>query len=74
MVTTTTTGSKIMVAGDFRTGFKIIDRVGGSVELIPHLFGAAQGNLPVGMRGLYYYWRVGSAVVAQNALRYLEVL
>ena len=39
-----------------------------------HLFGAAQGNLPVGMRGLYYYWRVGGGVVAPNALRYLEVL
>ena len=62
-----------MVAGDFATGYRIVDRIGGTVELIPHLFGAAQGNLPTGMRGLYYYWRVGGGVVAPNALRYLEV-
>jgi HK97 family phage major capsid protein len=73
-VVTTTTGSKIMVAGDFNTGYRIVDRIGGTAELIPHLFGAAQGNLPVGMRGLYYYFRVGGGVVAPNALRYLEVL
>jgi HK97 family phage major capsid protein len=73
-VTTTTTGSRIMVAGDFNTGYLIADRVGGALEIIPHLFGAAQGNLPVGMRGAYYYWRVGAGVVAPNAFRYLEVL
>jgi HK97 family phage major capsid protein len=73
-VTTTTTASRIMVAGDFKTGYRIVDRVGGTAELIPHLFGSAQGNLPTGMRGLYYYWRVGGGVVAPNALRYLEVL
>ena len=72
-VTTTTTGSKIMVAGDFNTGYKIIDRIGGTAELIPHLFTAA-GNLPIGQSGLYYYFRVGGGVVAPNALRYLEVL
>lgn len=74
VVTTTTTGSKIMVGGDFATGVRIVDRIGLSVELLPHLFGAAQGNLPLGQRGLYAWWRVGSGVVAQNALRYLEVL
>jgi HK97 family phage major capsid protein len=74
VVTTTTTGSRIMIGGDFKTGVRIVDRIGLSIELIPMLFGAAQGNLPVGQRGLYAWWRVGSGVVAQNALRYLEVL
>ena len=34
-VTTTTTGSKIMVAGDWNTGYAIIDRVGRSLLLLP---------------------------------------
>ena len=67
MVTTTTTGSKIMIAGDFRTGYTIADRVGMSAELIPHLFGATR--LPTGQRGLYAYWRTGANVVAPNAFR-----
>jgi HK97 family phage major capsid protein len=71
-VVTTTTGSKIMVAGDFHTGYTIVDRIGGSAELIPHLFDQATAR-PIGSRGLYYYWRVGGGVVAPNALRYLEV-
>lgn len=71
-VTTTTTGSDIMIAGDFGTGYRIVDRIGGTAELIPHLFTSA-GNLPIGSRGLYFYWRVGGGVVAPNALRYLEV-
>jgi HK97 family phage major capsid protein len=73
MVTTTTTGSKIMMAGDFRTGYLIADRLGMSVELIPHLFGATN-RFPTGQRGLFAIWRTGAGAVAQNALCYLEVL
>jgi HK97 family phage major capsid protein len=72
MATATSTGTKIGIVGDFSSGYKIVDRIGGSVELIPHLFGAA--SRPTGQRGLYYYWRVGAGVVAQNAFRYLEAL
>jgi len=60
--------------GSFRSAFTIADRVGMTVELIPHLFGAAQGNLPTGQRGLYAFWRTGSKVVVPEALRYGEVL
>jgi len=74
MTTTTTTGSRIMIGGDFKTGYKIVDRIGMQIETIPHLFGAAQGNLPTGQRGFYAYWRVGAGVIAPNAFRYLEVL
>jgi HK97 family phage major capsid protein len=73
--TTTTTGSKIVIGGDWST-FVIADRIGASLELIPHIFGASQGNLPTGQRGAFFYWRTGSAVVstATNAgLRWLEV-
>jgi hypothetical protein len=42
-----------------------------SAELIPHMMGATR--LPLGVRGLYCYWRTGPGVIAPNALRYLEV-
>jgi HK97 family phage major capsid protein len=71
MVSTTTTGSKIILVGDFQH-FCIVDRIGMGVELIPHLFGPTN-RLPTGQRGLYAYWRAGSGVLAANAFRYLEV-
>lgn len=71
MVATTTTGSKIMLAGDFREGYTIADRIGMSAELIPHLFGA--NRRPTGERGFFARWRTGAAVVNAAALRYLEV-
>ena len=43
------------------------------VELVPHIMGASQ-RYPVGQRGLYCYWRVGTDVTIQNAIRFLEVL
>jgi HK97 family phage major capsid protein len=74
LATATTTTTKIGLFGDFKTGYKIIDRLGMVVELVPHLFGAAQGNLPTGQRGLFMIARNSGGVVAPNALRYLEVL
>jgi HK97 family phage major capsid protein len=64
-------GTKAMICGNFGTGYKIVDRLGMSAELIPHMLGATR--LPIGTRGLYVYWRTGAAVVARNAFRYLEV-
>ena len=57
----TTSGSTVLTFGDF-SYFRIIDRVGMDVELIPHLFSTAN-NRPTGQRGLYCYWRNTSAVV-----------
>ena len=62
----------MIIGGDFRTGYKIVDRLGMNVEMIPHMVGTSN-NLPLGVRGLYCYWRTGAGVVALNALRYLEV-
>jgi HK97 family phage major capsid protein len=70
MVTTTTTGSKIMLFGDF-SNFLIVSRIGMQIELVPHLLGA--NRRPTGERGLFAYWRTGSGVVNANAFRYLEV-
>jgi HK97 family phage major capsid protein len=72
---TTTTASKIMLAGDFKSGFVIADRIGAQLEPIPHVFGATS-RYPIGARGLYFWWRTGSTVIASTAnapLRWLEV-
>lgn len=68
-----TTGTKLFIVGDGRY-FKIIDRIGMDIEVIPHLFGASQGNLPTGQRGFYAYWRNSSKVLDANGFRYLETL
>jgi HK97 family phage major capsid protein len=72
MATVLTTGTKIGLYGDFKTGYRIVDRIGMQVELVPHLFGAA--FRPTGQRGLYAIARNSGGVVAPNALRYLETL
>jgi HK97 family phage major capsid protein len=72
MVNTTTTGSKVLIFADFKACYRIVDRIGLSVELIPHLFAAAN-HRPSGQRGLYAFWRVGGGVQVANAARYLEV-
>jgi HK97 family phage major capsid protein len=73
MATVSTSGTKALIYGDFSRGFFIADRVGMSVELIPHLFGAAN-RFPTGQRGLYAFWRCGSKVVVPEAFKYLETL
>ena len=58
MGTRATTGTKLIVAGDF-SNYGIVDRLGTTAELIPHLFGAAN-RFPTGQRGLYVYGRTGA--------------
>jgi HK97 family phage major capsid protein len=72
MVNTTTTGSRVLVLGDFQN-YLIADRIGATIELVPHLFGATN-RFPSGQRGLYFYWRTGTVVTVANGFRYLEVL
>ena len=33
-------GAKVAVVGDWKSGYVIVDRVGMSVELVPHLLGS----------------------------------
>lgn len=61
----------ILILGDF-SNYVIVDRVGLSVELVPHLF-ATGNNRPSGQRGLYAYWRVGADSVNDNAFRMLNL-
>jgi predicted phage gp36 major capsid-like protein len=70
MTAAVTTGSKWAIYGDFRN-FLITDRLGFSVELVPHLFGATN-RLPTGQRGLLGLWRSGSGATVLNAFRYGE--
>lgn len=59
----------ILVFGDF-SNYVIADRVGTTVEFIPHLFGA--NNRPTGQRGWYAYARVGADSVNDAAFRLLQ--
>lgn len=66
-----TADNHVLAIGDLRAGYVIADRIGTTVELVAHLFGA--DRRPTGQRGLYMYWRVGADVVVPQALRLLNV-
>jgi HK97 family phage major capsid protein len=70
MVATTTTGSKIILFGDF-SNFIIVDRIGMQVELVPQLFGANQR--PTGQRGIYAIWRNNTKILNDAAFKLLVV-
>jgi HK97 family phage major capsid protein len=77
LATGAVTGTKIAIAGNFKKGFLIADRIGASVEYIPQLFGAAT-RYPTGQRGLLMWFRLGTTTIgsgsaAGSPLRYLEV-
>lgn len=60
----------VAVYGDFEN-YVIADRIGMTVEFIPHLMGAA--GRPKGQRGWYAYYRVGADSVNDAAFRLLNV-
>ncbi len=66
-----TSDNYVLVYGDF-SNYWIVDRVGLSVELVPHLFATAN-NRPSGQRGLYAFWRTGADSVNDRAFRMLNV-
>ncbi|MEU2790367.1 hypothetical protein [Streptomyces sp. NPDC007100] len=61
---------KILLLGDFKW-FLIVDKVGTSVELIPHLFGGT-ADYPTGQRGMYAVWCNSSKALDSNAFRLLK--
>ncbi len=65
-INASTTDSTVEVAfcGDFST-FAIVDRIGMTIEKVPHLFNAAN-NLPDGRSGWYAFWRTGSGLVGEG--------
>lgn len=60
----------VLTLGDFRY-FVIVERLGMTVETIPHLFG--ENQRPTGQRGLYAYWRNTSKVLNKAAFRVLKL-
>ena len=61
----------VMVFGDF-SNYVIADRIGMTVETIPHLFATAN-NRPSGQRGFYAWYRVGADSVNDGAFSMLNV-
>lgn len=66
-----TVDNYVLVVGDF-SNYLIADRVGATVEYIPHLFAVAN-NRPSGQRGWYMHYRVGADSVNDSAFELLNV-
>lgn len=69
----TVTGSAsdyLVVYGDFGNGYVIADRIGTTVELVPHLVGS--NRRPTGQRGWLMWRRVGADSVNDNGFRMLD--
>jgi len=64
-------GHDVLIYGDFQN-YVIADRVGMTVEFIPHLFGSTN-RFPTGQRGWYAYYRVGADSVNDGAFRMLQL-
>lgn len=62
------TSVKFLLVGDFQR-YLIVDRIGLTVDLIPHIFGTS--HRPTGQRGIYAFWRNSAKVVDANAFRAL---
>jgi len=61
-----------LLLGDFMAGYVIVDRIGMSVELVPHLFDTGN-NRPSGQRGFYANFRTGAEVVNAKAIQMLSI-
>jgi HK97 family phage major capsid protein len=63
-----TANAAVMLFGDFKQ-FLIVDRIGMTVELIPHLFG--ENQRPTGQRGVYAVWMNNSKILVPSAFKRL---
>lgn len=66
-----TASNYMAIYGDIAKAFYIVDRVGSTLEIIPHLVGANQR--PTGQRGALLWFRTGSEVVNAPAARLLHI-
>jgi len=71
MASAATTGSNVLLAGDFERGYVIYDRVGVEMRYVPVVVGANQR--PTGQSGWFAFWRTGAKVVDPNAFRLLRL-
>lgn len=65
------TSLPFMVFGDFKQ-FLIVDRIGMTVELVPHVLGS--NRRPTGQRGVYAVWMNNSKILIPDAFKYLVSL
>lgn len=68
---TATADNYMAVLGDFQN-YVIADRIGMTIEFIPHLFSTTNGR-PTGQRGWFAYYRTGADSVNDAAFRMLNV-
>jgi len=61
----------LLINGDF-SNYVIADRIGMTVEFIPHLFHTGN-NRPSGQRGWFAYYRTGADSVNDGAFRMLDI-
>jgi HK97 family phage major capsid protein len=71
MTATVTTGSNILLAGDFKAGYYVYDRVGVEMRYLPVVTGS--NGRPTGQAGWFAFWRTGAKVVDPNAFRVLKL-
>jgi len=71
MTSTVTTGSNILLAGDFKAGYYIYDRVGVEMRYNPVVVGSNQR--PTGQAGWHAFWRTGGDAVDTGAFRVLKL-
>lgn len=62
---TATAADYALLIGDFGQ-YVIVDRIGATIELVPHLFGAT-ARRPTGQRGFYQHWRTGADAIVAGA-------
>jgi HK97 family phage major capsid protein len=65
-----TANNYLLLYGDFGQNV-IVDRIGSTLELVPHLFGS--NRRPTGQRGALLWFRTGSNVVVPQAFRLLNI-
>jgi predicted phage gp36 major capsid-like protein len=67
---TVASGDNVLVYGDM-SSLLIVDCLGLQVEVVSHLLG--ESRRPVGFRGLYAWWRVGSGLLTPKGVKILQI-
>jgi HK97 family phage major capsid protein len=71
--TATASSDDILLLGDFRSGFYIVDRIGMSVLTTAGVGVIGANRRPTGETGFAAFWRTGSNVVVPDAIRMLRL-
>jgi HK97 family phage major capsid protein len=71
--TATASSDDILLLGDFRSGFYIVDRIGMSVLTTTGVGVIGANRRPTGETGFACFWRTGANVVVPDALRLLRL-